>query len=217
MVNKLFTILLLSVLIIATGCKSNEEKASELIKTELSKTLYDFNSYDPIETTVTEAYQTALNDSSCYIQAAAVYYSMKIVNEAAEKAREAKEHMDIWGAPTYYSSSYSDQKYYKYRDEAKEQYEKVTAGLAVVKQMGVALEDSIKKLDDKKVIGWEVKHRFRCKTKGGHSTIGDYRYVIDKDFKKILVREDCDEDSYKEIRDIIETAEKNGFSEIDLN
>ena len=39
---------------------SKEEKAAQLINTEMSKTLYDFDSYEPIETKVTEAYQTCL-------------------------------------------------------------------------------------------------------------------------------------------------------------
>lgn len=52
---KLISILSLSVLAFAS-CMSKEEKAAQLINTEMSKTLYDFDSYEPIETKVTEAY-----------------------------------------------------------------------------------------------------------------------------------------------------------------
>ena len=34
------------------GCQSREEKAAELIKQEMFKTLYDFESYEPIETKI---------------------------------------------------------------------------------------------------------------------------------------------------------------------
>jgi MFS superfamily sulfate permease-like transporter len=62
--------------LIFTSCQSKEEKAAELIKAELSKTLYDFDSYEPIKTTVTEAYNTANNDSSCIILASTIMYGM---------------------------------------------------------------------------------------------------------------------------------------------
>ena len=44
-----------------TSCKSNEEKANELIRAELSKTLYDFDSYQPVETIVKENQQQYYN------------------------------------------------------------------------------------------------------------------------------------------------------------
>ena len=62
--------------IIMVSCQSKEEKAAEFIKNELSKTLYDFESYQPIETTVTEAKMTMYNDSVCWKKAAALAYGM---------------------------------------------------------------------------------------------------------------------------------------------
>ena len=49
---KKFPVLLLLLSFAIVGCKSNEEKAADLIKKELSKSLFDFESYSPIETTV---------------------------------------------------------------------------------------------------------------------------------------------------------------------
>ena len=57
-------VLFLLVAIIAlVGCKSKEEKAAEMIKKELFKTLYDFDSYQPIETKVDSAFYSAYTDS----------------------------------------------------------------------------------------------------------------------------------------------------------
>ena len=67
-------LLLLALPLAFTSCKSNEDKANELVKNELSKTLYDFESYEPIETKVSEAYETAYNDTTCFRQALAISY-----------------------------------------------------------------------------------------------------------------------------------------------
>lgn len=54
----------LTAIFILSGCKSKEEKALEIIKNEMFKTLYDFESYQPIETKVDSAfYQSILIQS----------------------------------------------------------------------------------------------------------------------------------------------------------
>lgn len=207
---KLISILNLSVLAFAS-CMSKEEKAAQLINTEMSKTLYDFDSYEPIETKVTEAYQTAYNDTSCLKMAMAIAYGLHEVDKYIKETKSAQEFMDIWGPPSYYSSTYSDRKYYEYRDQVNNLESKMTTAMTAINYMGKSLQDSIAKLDDKKIIGWEVRHRFRCKTRGGHATIGDYRYIISADFKEILWQEDTDAEGYKTAKEMIETAIKGGF------
>lgn len=181
-------------IVMLISCQSKEEKAAELIKNELSKTLYDFESYQPIETTVTEAKMTMFNDSVCWKKAAALVYGMKEVNEYFRKFDEAEAYMNIWGRPSSYSSSYSDSQYYKYKEECRENLEKATNALEVCKSIAEQLKEQIAKLDTAKVIGWEATHRFRCRTSGGNPTIGNYRYVLDKDFKTIILQEDIDEE-----------------------
>lgn len=197
-----------------SSCKSKEEKAADLIKSELSKTLYDFASYEPIETTVTEAYHTAYNDSACFRMSLAIAYGLNKVSEYTDEAKEAMEHAEIWGAPDYYSSSYSDSQYYKYKREAEEKQAKAYTALIIVKKMGLELQDSINKLNQDNIIGWDVRHRFRCKTRGGNSTIGDYRYIISSDFKTVILYEDTDDQDYKNARDVIEIAINKGFDDL---
>lgn len=208
---KLLLLLLVSVVLTMTSCKSKEEKAADLIKTELSKSLYDFASYEPIETTVTEAYQTAYNDSTCFNMAVVIAYGMKKTSDLLEEATDAKEHAEIWGPPTYYSSSYSDSQFRKYQSEMNDKREEALASIQIINTMGKALQDSIAKLDKSKVIGWDVKHRFRCKTRGGNASIGDYRYVLSPDFKSVLFYEDTDEEIYSTAREIIEMAINHKF------
>lgn len=215
MKNALFLFIVLS-LIVFSGCKSNEEKAAELIRNELSKNLYDYDSYEPIETVVTEAFQTPYNDLGCFLKAIIIANQMKEVNGVMKEIESSKRHMEIWGPPTYYSSSYSDSQYYKYRDEVKKKLKEAEGQFKIIKVMGEMLQDSIKGLDSCKIVGWEVKHRFRCKTKGGMSTIGNYRYIIDKDFKKIILNEDIDSEDYSHSREVLEMAEKSGFESLEF-
>lgn len=201
--------------LIVTSCKSKEDKAEELVKNELSKTLYDFESYEPIETKVSEAYQTAYNDTTCFRMAMGIAYILDKVSKAFDEAKDAREHADIWGPPTYYSSSYSDSQYRKYLDKANKKSEEALKGYELFKTMGAALEDSIKILDNKKMIGWEIKHRFRCKTKGGQNAIADYRYIVDPDFKTVYFCEDTDDKDYKQAREVIEAALKGELTNLD--
>lgn len=213
----LYILLASTIAVFTSACQSKEEKAAGLIKQELSNALYDFDSYQPIKTTVTEAFSSAYNDTTCWYTAMAISYCMKDVSEYYEKANDAKERMEIWGPPSYYSSSYSDNQYYKYRRKWEENLDKATRRFEVAKSFVKELQDSIKSLDSTRYLGWEVFHRFRCKTKGGHAAIGNYRYIIDKEFTKIIFREDLDDDNYSEARNIIESALKGDFNNINDN
>lgn len=198
-----------------TCCKSKEDKAAELIKTELSKTLYDFDSYQPIETIVKEAKGTAYNDSLCWAKAAVLSVGMEQYIEKAHEATQSVERAQIWGAPSYYSSSYSDRKFYEYMKEGRNNI--VEANLAAMVCNGIAdsLNRMIQGLDTTNIIGWEVQHSFRCKTRGGDSEIAHYRYVIDKKFKKVLIQEDTESKNDKHIREAMQMV-IDGWNNIEI-
>ena len=199
--RKTFNYLVISLIaILLVSCQSKEEKAAEYIKNELSKTLYDFDSYQPIETNVTVAKMTMYNDSACWRMAAEIACYIKESSEWLEEAKSEKKDMDIWGPPTYYSSSYSDDQYYFYKKLYEDHLSNAEFMLKLSERVVAELKERIAELDTAKVIGWEVKHRFRCKTKGGNSTIADYRYVLDKDFKNTILQEDIDDEDDKSIR-----------------
>lgn len=194
-----------AILFLVCSCKSKEEKAEELIRTELSKTLYDFDSYQPIETKVSVAKCNMYNDTACWKLGHTLAYGMEQFLEYKEKIEDARDHMNIWGRPSYYSSSYSDNQYYKYKAEAEEAVTLAMAALLVNKQIADELKDSVNALDTTQVIGWEVVHDFRCKTRGGSPEIGHYRYVISKDFKTVYICEDTESSRDKHTREALET------------
>ena len=53
----------LFVFLLLCSCQSREEKVAELIKQEMFKTLYDFESYEPIETKIDSAFTSIYTDS----------------------------------------------------------------------------------------------------------------------------------------------------------
>ena len=200
------------------GCKSNEDKALELIEDRLYKTLYDYESYSPIETEITEAKSLPINNPDVYEGLVAALEILDEISDIEDDLENAKSRMDIWGPPTYYSSSYSDSQYYKYKTEYEEALSMGIIKYSELKSLLLELRHTIDGFDCNKVIGWEVKHRFRCKTKGGQSTIGDYRYVIDKDFTKIILCEDVDQDEYGLVREMVEAIKRGDFGlEAEIN
>ena len=197
---------MISCVVSMSGCSSKEDKANKLIKERMSKTLYDYDSYDPIETIVSEAKATMYNDTACWKSGIMLAAAMKLALKYGEDMNEAKEHMEIWGPPSYYSSSYSDNKYYKYKSEYEDAVDSFKSTHEICKILAEALREKVTNLDENSVIGWEVMHKFRCKTKGGYSTIGNYRFVVDKNFKSILIDEDIDDEDNQLIRSAMETV-----------
>ena len=204
-------LLVFSLILILSACQSREDKAIKLIEKELFSTLYDFDSYSPIETKITEAKLSVFSDTTLYNKALLTLAAYNVLEELSKEADDAKTHMNIWGPPTYYSSSYSDSQYNKYKETYVEKIETMKVSYEVFKKLAAQLKDTLSTIDSTKVVGWEVQHRFRCKTKGGHSTIADYRYVFDKNIKNILIREDVDSEDSKMLRALVINSQNGTF------
>lgn len=187
-------------LLIFVSCKSKEEKAAELIKGELYKTLYDFASYEPIETKVDSAFTSIYRDS---VILAYGYLSRELLdkaNEYIDKTKDAQSTMEIWG-DSY--SSYSISKYNSARQEFNSNLELAKEYMARIKMA----EDSIKlkaKGFRKTFCGWQAKHKFRCKTKGGNFDLPNYVFFIDPKFKKIYYSEDIADEKLIKVRSLLD-------------
>lgn len=210
--KKLLLLLVITSIFFA-GCKSKEEKAQEAIKKEMFKTLYDFKSYEPIETKVDSSFYSIYTDTTILKHGYMIAAILKNANESLEKVKDAKSTMDIWG-DLY--SSYSVIKY----NEAKEEFNKYMNEAELYLEMIKAESDTIKSLakknNNKKIFnGWKVIHKFRCKTKGGDPTIGNYIYIFDKDMENIIYQEDTEDEDLNKAKDLIKEAIEKKDEDLD--
>ena len=79
-----------------TQCKSKEDKANELIKDYMFKNLYDFESYQPIETKIDSAFHTIYNDSTAMYYAYSMILSKERQEDLESDYESIKSSIDIW-------------------------------------------------------------------------------------------------------------------------
>ena len=195
-----YSFLLVLAIVSFSGCKSNEQKAAALIKDYMFKNLFDYESYEPIETSIDSAYNQPMMNSQI----------LALALESVEKEKEAEEHheeyedaMDIWSGGW---SSSSTREYNKARKKAIEELIASVEGtrasvrnLKQIKSMADTLSSGF--------IGWSAIHSFRCNTRGGSKTIGNYLFIFDKSFKTILNVFDADDEELVAAIDKIGTAQ----------
>ena len=166
------------------------------------KTLYDFESYEPIETKIDSAFTSIYTDSIIKSYAYIARAFLDDVEENLDKIKDDRNTMEIW------SDSYSSLGRSKYNEALKnygERLDKTKRYMEVVNNyMG-----SIKIISSNfkpEFYGWKASHKFRCKNKGGNFDLGNYIYVFDKKMNSIIYKEDIDDDSNNKIRNIIDEA-----------
>lgn len=196
-------LLLIVSVFVLFSCKSKEEKAAELIKDEMFKTLYDFESYQPIETKIDSAFYSIYTDSTILKHGYLINELLKEANIKLEEVKDAQQTMDIWGTDSY--SSFGKSKYY----DAKEKADKYIKEVDFYLKLMNAESDTIQQLAQKikpTFCGWKATHKFRCKTKGGNPTIGNYIYYFDKKMKHIVYNEDTENEELTKTKKLIKEA-----------
>jgi hypothetical protein len=190
------------------ACTSKEKKAEALIKDYLFKTMYDFDSYQVVETKVDSAFFSPYTDDKIMAVAAVANEASKESNSHMQKALSALRSMNTW-SDSY--SSYGQSQYYRYRDEGRQELKAGKTSSLIhlnsqkeIKKMAAELPDGF--------MGWEVSHSFRCKTKGGFSELKHYIFITDPRFKTILYKEDIEDEDIiaqkKEIQGALEITEE---------
>ena len=196
---KTLLFIVVSATMLLSGCKSKEEKANELIKDDMFKVLYDFASYEPIETNIDSAFTSVYTDSIITRHAYFIKIAIEKADEYLDEMKDARKTMEIW-SDGY--SSYSNSRYYEAKNKFNEHLEKAKACTNMVTLHSDSIKDRANFIK-KEFCGWKATHKFRCKTKGGSPDIGNYEYIFDKDFKEIINKEDLDDKDYTKIKELI--------------
>ena len=169
------------------------------------KNLYDFESYQPIETKIDSAFHTIYNDTTAMYYAYSMILSKEKQKDLESDYESIKTSIDIWCDSYSYYSSYSYKKCQECREQALENLRKRMFWMARVESYRDSLVGLSDTLQDS-FIGWQVTHDFRCKTKGGNPDIGHYVFVMDKDLKTIISKKDLSDDDEKEMKSIIDES-----------
>lgn len=207
--KKILSFLLVSLLLF--GCQSREEKAQELIKQDMFKTLYDFASYEPIETKIDSAFTSIYTDTLALLYANGINEMFEELEDKRVEYESARSAMEIW------ADSYSSLGIYKFNEAKRkvdEYIEKMDDVLKEADDVYVKIKERKQKIG-RSFIGWEAKHKFRCKTKGGNFDLGNYLYVFDKDVNQILYSKDMDSKDYLQLVGIIKEAIQSNKKNID--
>lgn len=190
----LFCVLLL------VGCKSKEEKALALIKEEMFKTLYDYDSYQPVDTQIDSAYTSIYRDSIIYEYAIRFVALQGLADESIKEAKENTKYAEIYADSYYTRSSFE-----KYIKQAIDELDKLEFYISKMDSCTDTISLLVKEFSPE-FIGWEVKHKFRCKSKGGQALLENYIFIMDEKMTEITHIEDTEDKKIIQIREAIDKA-----------
>lgn len=191
------------------ACKSKEEKANELIKVELHKTLYDFASYDPIETIIDSAFTSIYKDSTILSYAYVIQACWDLYDEHMSETNDAISSLEIW-SDSY--TSYGRSKFNEAKEKAQTNLDKAKFYLQKAEETKPLIKEEIDNFNPS-FLGFQAKHKFRCKTKGGHSSIANFLYIIDDKFKTVLSVTDMDDEDELKIIKLIDEIKESKIQE----
>lgn len=177
--KNLYYFVIAAVLFVACE-KSQEQKANELIRESLKKTLFKPETYKPVDTKVDSAF-APYDDPDFYQELAKLGNMNSKYMELEEEAKDAKTSMSIWSDP--YQSAFERNQY----QEAKEEYEKLNTQMENLKKKGDKQFEKVMSTlqGDKKFIGYKAVHNYRADNNAGNTLIGNTVFFIDKDFTEV--------------------------------
>lgn len=168
------------------------------------KTLFNYDSYEPIETIVKEGNSSIYIDSLIRNYAIMAETARELYQKSKEKANDALEYAEIYSEGYSYSSR---RKFDDYISQAKQESDKMSFYLDRWGAYKGSIKLQVANFQPQQ-IGWEITHKFRCKNKGGNSMIANYVYIIDPKFTKIISQFDMDDEGETSIRERIDLAIK---------
>ena len=184
-------ILLFAVSIFFTACKSKEEKAEILAKQAMKGVIANYETYEPIETTIDSAFAPVMTPEN-YEFIAQIPNLTRSYAECQEAAKNAKITMDIFSDSEYSSH----QETYK---DAKEKYEKNSQRVAEIENMMRNFYSKVEKLSKEKPVfnGYKVHHKYRFVNDNDKKEIGEFLFLMDEDLTEVKAKLDLNDEVLK--------------------
>ena len=178
--NKIFYLVLFAMVMVSCS-KSKEQKAEALVKESVKKVLFKPETYKPVETKVDSAF-APYDDPGFFKELAELEAINSDYEELVLNAKHAKSSMSIWSGP--YQTSFGRNEY----QEAKGDYEEANAKIEKLKKKGRKQYEKVVQLlqASPKFIGYKVVHSFRADNNDGDTLMGEFVFIIDKNFEEII-------------------------------
>lgn len=175
-------IYLLAIALALSSCnKSDEAKINALIKNDLSETMHDFNSYEPISTELDSIFDAAYFDERVWTLSKQIVENLKeleIIGSEIEQFRFDMELARINGTRSK-------------KEELIKKGDELLANMKLKIDENKQLRDSIHSINEKSghvFYGYLCNHRFRCNNAMGNKILANAGYFINSDCTKIVYR-----------------------------
>lgn len=180
--------------------KTNEEKARDIIESDVKAHLIKPESYKFAQIKVDSCFSNSLYNPEALAFSMSVAKLYSEYKEYASDAERAESSMTIY-APSYgYQSAYSAQQQKKYRAEMEKAQRKAADKKSQIIQLYKDNKDLLVGLDSGKhdFIAWAVSFGYHVETAGGFKTMGSALYFLNKDMTEIIQR--FTEDDLKDVQ-----------------
>lgn len=172
-----------------TSTPKKEEKALALINDHMFKTLYYYDSYQPLETRIDSAIHTPFNDTMI------MKYALKIKGLKKKSAQYDEQHKRALDMLTVIGGERYHREFMNIGDSL----------LSTIRQ-SIMYDDSIRLLGRRitpDFMGWDVTHKYSYKTKSGTIDTASQVFVVDGDLTKIINIMNVESEDYDECQRII--------------
>jgi hypothetical protein len=186
-ISRLLTVVFLIVSLVS--CQSDKEKAEKLIREHMFKTLLDFSSYGPMETTIDSAYTSIYTDSLILYDISSLIYLMENTYMYFQDVKIPPSEVEEW------VHMFEDYIIEEIKKEMQISYDKYNEEVAKAVSLRKKIKERTENFESI-FYGWQAKHKFRCRTKGGDFEIANYIFVFDPDYEKIIYHQHLEDKDY---------------------
>lgn len=203
--KKLFSILLIITASLLTACTvSKENKAKQIARNAMNQVLVDFESYQPVKTTIDSAFISVYTDPI-------ITKAAHELTDLAAKRKDvdadydfARTSVSIWQD---HWDDYSKEQHYQAENDLNEfrsQLREIDEDIAKQKEI---IRNRAKIIDEGAFCGWTIHHRFRCKSPDGSTlSLNDAIIVTDslmENIEGIFIVEGDDRYEFDKLKRII--------------
>lgn len=170
--------------------KTNEEKARELIESEVKASLIKPESYEFAQMQLDSCFSDSEYNPDALAFAMDVAELYKEYKEYTSDAESAESSMTIYAPSLGYQSAHSKQQQKKYKAKMEKAQRKAADTKAQIIQLYKDNEKLFKNINDGKheFIGWMAAFGYRAETSGGMKTMGEKLFYLNKDLTEVTNR-----------------------------